>query len=500
VRARAFLPAVLLLAVGVGLTPASGLAAQTVVPGAPPVAPSGPDLGTPVGVVAGDTTPIGTITVVALEDPFAGFAEWWPLPPDRRFVLAEITYENTTAVPQTIANDTFWVVDAQGFTHPQSFPPRNDAELANRPDFLGVAGSTERTVDPGTAVSGAIVFDLAPATAIAQIVSRPTLDYVLTDLSVTLLDLRPTRPGYAESVAIAGPDGAPLAAVVAFPPVDPLLDIGPFVTPEPGVRYVALTVSVTNTGTQPLPPESSDFRLIDRHGIAYRNLTLPTSEEYRAAAPDLRGADLAPGETRTGEVGFRLAADAEIAAVVYTPPGGPLESRFVVVAEPGVVPNAVPAPTSNPVAPDPAVAAVTPDPVADTPGCEGVLAWGEALAPRAFAPIVAYTEVLTQIGNPGGDPGALDPARLRQAAAELRAVADDLADDDVPAIARAANDAVVGSLHQQAETFDALAAAIDAGDRVAIDAAAATAAGLFDTFGEGDAYNALGAACPEVGG
>jgi hypothetical protein len=98
------------------------------------------------------------------------------------------------------------------------------------------------------------------------------------------------------------------------------------------------------------------------------------------------------------------------------------------------------------------------------------------------------------------DLSTADPAKVREAAATIRAAADAVARSDPPEVAQATNDAFARILTQLADASDALADALESGDRARIDAAIADIEALDASFDSevGPVFEELAAACPEI--
>jgi hypothetical protein len=162
--------------------------------------------------------------------------------------------------------------------------------------------------------------------------------------------------------------------------------------------------------------------------------------------------------------------------------------------------NPPPTPTPPPVTP---VIEPTAEPTAGdrsitpTPGCEGVVEWVEDWVNRLEAFAAIHGEILDADAQ---ELGSLDPALLRRAAADLRALAIEQAGSGPPAVAVAANAALVGLFNRLADAIDRVADAVESGDQAAIDAATADLTASIDSLNEdaAAAFDALVETCPEL--
>ena len=87
--------------------------------------------------------------------------------------------------------------------------------------------------------------------------------------------------------------------------------------PQPDTRYVLMTVTVENTGTEPLDVNPGAFVLHDADGYLWTSGFVP--REPDVTVPDLQSQQLAPGSRVSGVVGFVLSEDTDLAGVVLQP-------------------------------------------------------------------------------------------------------------------------------------------------------------------------------------
>lgn len=444
----------------------------------------GPALGDRVRVENSDGDEVAALSVIRLDDP----APLRDPDPGFRAIDVDVAIENVAQSTFYLGGHEFQVIDANGVVYDDVRAELDDTRL----DDPTTPFDSESDLEPGQAVRLSLTFQLPENAVLAQIV-RDTGDH-----RQTLLDLRPSRLRYGDTIPIVGTTGDQFGTIAVSAPTDPFV-------PPPGTRSIAFPggwqrdvtfpVSVQNTGEVPFPIYISDFAVLDTHG-ALTQADIPVGYEEDAASAFLQLGDanaVAPGATVSGLVKVRIAKEAELVAVIFSPtdPRTRDGSYSLTVAESGLQPLPPSAPPLF--APEDLVQVQAGD---VTPGCEGVAAWAEDL----FARLDAVGSALGDIPE-DGDLASLDPALLRQAAGDLRDDADAQAASNPPAVAADANAVAVDLLLLLADALDAEAAAVEAGDQTAIDATAAESGDALDAFFEGEfdpTFEALAAACPEL--
>jgi hypothetical protein len=450
--------------------------------------PLGPHVGDRVRVANDDREEIAVLSVIELADPFArGEAA-----NGYRAVMADVVFENVGADSTYVEGAEFAAVDADGFV----YDPDDSAEfyVVGDPAATVYFGGT---VEPGETIGVRLVFQLPLYAVLAQIVY---------DRSIPLVDLRQDRPGYGDSVPFVLVGGAKGAAITVSTPTDP------YVPPEPepdedGIvttfvltdeRYVVFPVAIENTGDHPFSVDPRDFYVADDQGDLTQEQ--PRGEaENDPAGPFLQSTRaLPPGETAAGLIKFLLRDDAVPVAVVYSPVE-PTGNRLVTVAESGVRPIA---PVSQPI--DTSVAEAPAEPVEEppyvTPGCEGVFGWLQQIGVIMDDATGPGLEALPE---DEADIGATDPAVFRQAAADLRAIAAELAWSAPPAAAADYAATVVALYNLMADGMDRIADAVEIGDQAAIEAAYEQIGEEVEAFLDGEfdaAIIDLAEVCPETAG
>ena len=421
----------------------------------------GPFRGDHVRIADSDGTELGTITVPFFTDHIDPNR---PPAPGNRMVFVCLSISLTFGDPLVLGPADFAVLYENGFPYEPDDP---GIELDDCPAFFG------KEFAPGVTDGGAITFQLPEDADLDQIL------FEHGDRRQPLIDTRDARPRYGDAVPILAIDGSELATISVSAPADP-----PTPSNDDGRRYITFPASVTNTGALPFDLNPSHFSMIDTDGFATREAPRGP-EQSGPSGPYLQpNPSLAPGETASGLVRFKIRDGADPVAVVFHPDS----DRLVYLAESGIPPTpAVSTPAANSGTID--ASAITP-----TPGCEGVIEWTESYIARIEAAL-SDDSALAQVDAAETVP-SLEPALIRQAATEARSIADAQSSSDPPPIAADANEALAAEFQRFADHLDALADALQANDQSAIDAALAG----IDEFG-GDAlvtsFEALGDSFPE---
>ena len=114
----------------------------------------------------------GEITITEFEDPFEDFPEGRDPEPDTRYVLLEVTIENTGDVGLDVTPGAFVVHDVNGYLWNYRTPPRE-------PD-AAVPDLTSQQLAPGSRISGVVGFVLPDDVGIAAIVYQPESSRLIT--------------------------------------------------------------------------------------------------------------------------------------------------------------------------------------------------------------------------------------------------------------------------------------------------------------------------------
>jgi hypothetical protein len=87
-----------------------------------------------------------------------------------------------------------------------------------------------------------------------------------------------------------------------------------YIQPKDGSRWVALDVTIENTGTTPIIAQPFDVRLQSTDNRGY-------IIGVGSAEPALFNTNLSPGEAARGWVNYEVPTDAVLATLKYAPPG-----------------------------------------------------------------------------------------------------------------------------------------------------------------------------------
>lgn len=121
-----------------------------------------------------------------------------------------------------------------------------------------------------------------------------------------------------EPVTIYNVDGDPVAEVTAEEVIDPFEDYEEFGEPADDERFVLAAITVENTGDRPFEFSPYDFFLLDSLGRASPSTFVSRTDDSIDEYPDLESTNMNSGETVSGAVLYRVAADAELLQVYYS--------------------------------------------------------------------------------------------------------------------------------------------------------------------------------------
>jgi hypothetical protein len=272
--------------------------------------------GQPVKVIGPEGGEVAQIALTQLADPFEDYVANSPPEHGFRFVLAQVSVQNTGARPFQVDPNAFALLDADGYL--------NGHVGISRGEDVTVPDLEYQEIAPGDTISGAVAF---------QVLAGATLDALLflpsSDQAVTVAALHPTpAPAPGQPASIAGPSGKEIEQVTVSDLTDPFQDYDPNSAPERGNHFVALTLTVKNTSPRPMAVDPSAVFLLDSEGFLYRSGNVYRANE--ASPPDLQYQDaLAPGAETSGFVGFQVLNGSHPVAVVYRPGN----DRFITLAE-----------------------------------------------------------------------------------------------------------------------------------------------------------------------
>jgi hypothetical protein len=264
--------------------------------------------------------------------------------------------------------------------------------------------------------------------------------------------------------------------------------------PPRGSTYVAVDVTVTNTGTSVLSVSPSDFWVIDADGFVLSSSYVTRTD---TTVPDYDYIDLNPGDSQHGLLVYQIYEDVPISKIAY----GDGYTTINVVADVSAsssmgAPVTSAPPVATAVATTAAIseATVATD-VVSSADCEGLVDWGLDLVDR----IGAAAELTAPFQT--ADTSTLDPATVRDVATQLRTMGDEQAASNPPAAATELNTIMTEQFYYAlADAVDQVAGALEQKNAAAALAGQMAAQDVTKVFDEGGPYDvatqALTTACP----
>jgi hypothetical protein len=143
-------------------------------------------------------------------------------------------------------------------------------------------------------------------------------------------------PQVGDDITFIDPDGIIRGTVAVRELADPFTDFDPNYPPEPGVRYVVLTVTFQAALDQTLEARPAEIMLQTTDGRLYESTYVPRPGD--SPIPDLQSQDLAPDNRISGIVAYKVPEDGIVSRILYQP----TYDRLIELAE--VSPGAGPAP------------------------------------------------------------------------------------------------------------------------------------------------------------
>ena len=287
---RRLLAVAMLVAVALGVLAPGMAQAQSGTPATTNSGSFGVPIGTAVPLIGPDGSPIGTITVSNITDPYTGFDASSAPQRGYHYALAEITITNTSTSPMEVYPNYLMGIDNEGFVAEQPYVTFTDATVTQL--------EYTEALPAGSSVTGVIPYQLFGDTTIARLVYSPTYDR-----QITALDLRTAPVVAGAPVSIMATTGGELAQVTVNSVVDPFTGYTSSSAPPRGSRYILLDVSVTNTGTGVLSVSSSDFWVVDSEGFVLTSAYTSRTDE---TLPDFDYLDLNPGESQQGALVYEV--------------------------------------------------------------------------------------------------------------------------------------------------------------------------------------------------
>lgn len=256
------------------------------------------------------------------------------------------------------------------------------------------------------------------------------------------------RPPVGTAVSIIGTEGTELATITVTKVEDPFENYQTASPPQRGFRYVLVSIEAENTGPRPFNIDSGWIYLQDDEGFVSPRIFINRLPDDATARPDLPGGEMAPGEVRSGVVGFQVLAESEIARVIFWPSS----DRLIFLADlgvPGIPMDEDATPVGSPV--------VTVNATGDV-ACGAIETWATATGDR-IDQVSAIVDELQDM-----DRETADPDRLTEIAGEFTTMAADQGATPVPAGLDDANAQFVEAYASFADLFDGAATAVRDGD------------------------------------
>ncbi|HYI23984.1 MAG TPA: DUF4352 domain-containing protein, partial [Thermomicrobiales bacterium] len=164
-------------------------------------------------------------------------------------------------------------------------------------------------------VTGMVGFQIPAQASVATVLLTPESSRLLVVSS--LEDIGDGPGDLGDPVAYADPVTGAEGEITITEIADPFEEYPEGSDPQPDTRYVLVTVTVENTGTEPIDIGPSSFVLHDAAGYLWTYAFVP--RESDVTVPDLQSQQLAPGSRVSGVVGFVLSEDTDLAGVVLQP-------------------------------------------------------------------------------------------------------------------------------------------------------------------------------------
>jgi len=473
-----------LVAMMVGSIAPSLASAQSGTPAVETPGSFGVPVGTSVPYIGSDGAAVGSVTIDAITDPFDGFDSYSAPQRGYHYALVDVTITNESNRPFDISTSSFLVVDSDGFVAEQAYVSYTDPSITEL-DYGA-------TLAPGDSISGVLPFSLFGASTIEQIYLYPSYDRL-----ITVLDLRTAPVAVGTPVSIMNTSGVDAVQVTVDNVMAPFEGYDASSAPARGSSYVALQVTVTNTGAAVLSVSPSDFQVVDAEGFVLSSTYVGRTD---TTVPDYDYLDLDPGASQTGIIVYQIYQGVPVAKVLY----GDAYTSLAVVADVTETTAASGTATGAPAAPTATTAAAMPttaaEPTAATAAassadCAGVVEWGNDLADRigrAAALVLPFQS---------SDVSTLDPATVRDVGAQLRALGDEQAASNPPAAAVQLNTILTDQFYYAlADAVDQIAGALEQNNAAAAMTGQMAAMGVIKVFDDGGPYDlasqALTDSCP----
>ncbi len=475
---RRFLALATLVALMMSLMAPGLTSAQTGTPAVEASGDFGISLGTAVPYIGSDGAEVGTLTVESITDPFEGYDSYSAPQRGYHYALATVSVTNTSNRPFDLGSSSFTAVDTDGFVVDTAYVSYTDPSITE----LGYLDA----LAPGDTATGVVPFSLFADASIETIFFSPSYDRL-----ITILDLRAAPVAAGTPVSIMNTSGAEAAQVTVNSIDTPFEGYDSSSAPPRGSSYVAIDVTVTNTGTSVLSVSASDFQIADDEGFllssTYVNRTDTTVADYSYA-------DLAPGESQNGIIVYQIYQGVPVAKVLY----GDGYTSLAVVADVDATSTSASPTAATAAVPTAAVPTIEPTATIATASnaeCAGLVEWGTDMAERIgrAAALVAPFQM--------ADTSTIDPATVRDIATQLRAMGDEQAASNPPVPAVELNTVMTEQFYYAlADSVDQIASALEQNNQAAALAGQMGAMNVTKVFADGGPYDtaiqALTESCP----
>jgi hypothetical protein len=270
------------------------------------------EVGTDVPIVDAEGLEHGTITVREILDPFTENDPAAPPAEGTRYVGLTVTYQ--AALDQSLDAQPYQVQlqDANGTIYASQY--------VARPADVQIPDLQSQLMAPDNRISGFIGYVVPTDATIDKVVLSPTWDRI-TDIA----DLSPgDTPSLGDAVTYTDANGATSTITAGI--VDPFTENDPAYPPAEGTRFILVQPVFENSGEVPYYADPYDVHVRDDRGLLIAPTTVNRPPGF--AIPNLEAQTMSPGDRVSGYVGFQVAADAQVADVLYYPETG----RIVTIA------------------------------------------------------------------------------------------------------------------------------------------------------------------------
>jgi hypothetical protein len=393
-----------------------------------------PDIGDPIPVTNEEGTPVGSITVTEVLDPFTDVNPDYPAEAGSRYVVASVAFDADAGQRFDITPYSIVLQDDAGFLW-------NQVSLV-LPDDALIPELSSQTLAPGSRVTGLVGFVVPEDRTPARIIFQPESSRI-----VTLADLLgEPGPMLGEAVPLPDSEGG-VGSVTVSEVVDPFEDIDPTQLPPEGTRLVLVTLVYENTGDGRFFIEPYGLVLQDANGNLWSSTSV-TRLEGSEIVPDLSSAQLAPGDRVSGALVFAVPVGVALAGVYDSPVSGQLVQLADLRAGEG---EAATEPSTEEIATPIAEESAS---TATGVACAELEVWLAATRDR----IARAAEMSVE------DAELEDPESLAAHVAEYADLAEAQRTTDVPANAEAVNKALVATLNAYGASIQQILDANDSGE------------------------------------